>query len=79
MNRMLTSTRRIFLAAGALGMATLIFGWLAISLLFASAHGDQAKSVNLLLIAFTALVEISAPILGALVGSRIAARKLPQN
>ena len=64
-----------FLVAGALGLGILVFGWLAISLLFASAQGAQAKNVNSLLVAFTALVELVVPILGALVGSRIAARR----
>lgn len=67
-----------FLLAGTLGLGILVFGWLAISLLFASAQGAQAKNVSSLLVAFTALVELVVPILGAVVGARIAARQTPR-
>lgn len=67
-----------FLLSILLGLGVLVFGWLAISLLFASASGAQARNVGYLMVAFTVAVEVVAPILGAFMGSFVAARRAAQ-
>jgi hypothetical protein len=67
-----------FIASIVVGLMILVFGWLAISLLFASARGAQAKNVEYLMIAFTVSVELTLPILGALLGSVIASHRAPR-
>lgn len=67
-----------FLVAAGLGTFLWLMGLLAISLLFASVSGSEAKMVSNLMLGFTALMVLVAPPLGAWTGSRLAASKAAQ-
>ena len=67
-----------YLVAAGLGTFLWLMGLLAISFLFASVSGSQAKMVGYLMLAFTALMLLVAPPLGAWLGSRTAASRSAQ-
>ena len=64
-----------FLVAAGLGTFPWLMGLLAIAFLFASTSASQANLVNSLVLAFTALMLLVVPPLGAWSGSRAAASR----
>lgn len=64
-----------YLVAAGLGTFLWLMGLLAISLLFASVSGAEARMVSYLMLGFTALMLLMAPPLGAWIGSRVAASR----